>query len=91
LRFYNNDVVNNENPKANCHLLKFSYGGHILAAVSNKTLYILRSYTRETLKEIETPHTGTIKNIIFHDQDLYVYTIGSEGMVVEYSLFDFRM
>jgi WD40 repeat protein len=91
LRFYNNDVVNNENPKANCHLLKFSYGGHLLAAVSNKTLYIIRSYTRETLKEIETPHTGTIKNIIFHDQDLYLYSIGSEGMVVEYSLFDFKM
>jgi hypothetical protein len=91
LRFYNNDIVNNENPKSNCHLLKFSHGGHILAAVSNKTVYIIRSYTRETLKVFESPHTGTIKSLMFHEQDYYVYTVGSEGLIVEYNLFDFKM
>jgi WD40 repeat protein len=90
LRFYNNDVTNNENAKSNCHLLKFSYGGHLLAAVSNKTLYIMRSYTRETIKVFDTVHTGIIKNLVFHEQDHYVYTIGADGLIVEYNLFNFK-
>jgi WD40 repeat protein len=91
LRFYNNDVVGIENPKANCHLLKFSHGGHLLAAVSGKTLIIMRAYTRETLKTFRTNHSGQIKNIVFDDTDYYVYTTGNDGMIIEYNLFDFRM
>ena len=91
LRFYNNDIVSNEPSKINCHLLKFSNGGHLLAAVSGKTLYIIRSYSRETVKEFKTSHTGTIKQVVFHDLDHYVYTIGNEGMIVEYNLFSFVM
>jgi WD40 repeat protein len=90
LRLYNNDLISNESSKSNCHLLKFSCGGHLLAAVSNKTLYIIRSYTRETIKTIKTPHTGVIKNIIFDETDNFVYTVGNEGVIVEYSLFDFK-
>lgn len=91
LRFYNNDVVSNENPKANCHLLKFSHGGHLLAAVSSKTLIIMRGYTRETLKIFRSNHSGHIKSIVFHESDYFVYTIGNDGMIIEYNLFDFRM
>jgi len=87
LRFYNNDVVSNETSKSNCHLLKFSNGGHILAAVSGKILYIIRSYSRETVKEFKTPHIAHIKQIIFHDLDHYVYTVDSNGVIVEYNLF----
>ena len=56
-----------------------------------KTLYIIRSYSRETVKEFKTSHTGTIKQVVFHDLDHYVYTIGNEGMIVEYNLFSFVM
>jgi WD40 repeat protein len=90
LRFYNNDILYNDNPKSNCHLLKFSYGGHLLAAVSNRTLYIIRSYTRETLKVIETPHSGLINTLFFHEQDNFVYTVGVDGLLVSYNLFDFK-
>jgi WD40 repeat protein len=91
LRFYNNDILNNENPKSNCYLLKFSYGGHLLAAVSNKALYIIRSYTRETLKVFDIPHSGIVKSVFFHEQDYFCYTVGNDGLIVEYNLFDFKM
>jgi WD40 repeat protein len=90
LRLYNNDLISNESSKANCHLLKFSSGGHLLAAVCNRTLFIIRSYTRETIKAIKTPHTGIIKSIIFDESDNFVYTIGNDGVIVEYNLFDFK-
>ena len=90
LRFYNNDSTANENPKSDCHLLKFSHGGHLLAAVSGKFLYIIRSYTRETLKTFETPHNSDIQSIFFHVQDYYVYTVGLDGLVVEYNLFNYH-
>jgi WD40 repeat protein len=91
LRFYNNDIINNDNPKSNCYLLKFSFGGHILAAVSHKALYIIRSYTRETIKAFDIPHSGQVKSIFFHEQDYYLYTVGTDGVIVEYNLFDFKM
>lgn len=91
LRYYNNDVVDKESSKTNCHLIKFSNGGHLLAAVSNKSLYIIKSYSRQTLKEFKTPHTNTIKSVYFDNNDYYVYTVGSEGLVVEYNLFDLKI
>ncbi len=91
LRYYNNDSVRNENTKKMCTLLKFSNGGHLLAAVSNKTLYILKSYTRETLREFKTSHTGTIKSIVWDENDYYVYTVGSDGVMIEYNLFNFKV
>ncbi len=91
LRFYNNDVIGNDNPKSNCHLIKFSHGGHILAAVSGKIIYIVKSFTRETVKIFKTNHTGTIKSIVFHESDNYLYSVGSDGLVVEYNLIGHEM
>jgi len=91
IRFYNNDSGNNETPKSNCHLLKFSNGGHLLAAVSGRNVYVLRSYSRETLKVFKTNHSGLIKNIAFDEKDYFLYTIGSDGMVVEFNLFELTM
>ena len=50
LRFYNNDLVGNEQNKTNCTILKFSNEGHLLGAVNDKKIFILKSLTRETLK-----------------------------------------
>lgn len=91
IRFYNNDSSALEVPKSNCSLLKFSNGGHLLAAVCGKNVYILRSYSRETLKVFKTNHSGTIKNICFDDKDYFLYSIGNDGIIVEYNLFEFRM
>jgi WD40 repeat protein len=91
LRFYNNDVLGSENPKSNCHLIKFSHGGHLLAAVSGKIVYIIRSFTRETIKIFRTNHNGTIKSIVFHESDNYLYSVGTDGLVVEYDLISHEM
>ena len=90
LRFYNNDSTASDNSHPECHLLKFSHGGHLLAAVSGKQMYILRAYTRETLKTFETPHNTKIGQIFFHEQDHFIYTVGSDGMICEYNLFNFH-
>ena len=90
LRYYNNEISQNEINHSDCHLLKFSYGGHILAAVSGRQLYLIKSYTKETLKIFETPHTSKIESVFFHEQDHYVYTVGSDGMIIEYNLFNFH-
>ena len=90
LRFYNNDSTASENSHPECHLLKFSHGGHLLAAVSGKQMFILRSYTRETIKTFDTPHNTKIEKIFFHEQDHFIYTIGSDGMICEYNLFNFH-
>lgn len=91
IRFYNSDAANNESPRSNCHLLKFSNGGHLLAAVSGRNIYIIRSYSRETLKVFKTNHTGTIKNVVFDEKDYFLYSIGNDGIIIEYNLFDFKM
>ena len=90
LRYYNNELAQNEISHTDCHILKFSFGGHLLAAVSGRQLFIIKSYTRETLKIFDTPHTSKIESIFFHDQDHYVYTVGSDGMIIEYNLFNFH-
>ena len=90
LRFYNNDSTATDNSHPDCHLLKFSHGGHLLAAVSRRQLYILRSYTRETIKTFDTPHKRKIEKIFFHEEDHYIYTVGSDGIICEYNLFNFH-
>ena len=53
-------------------------------------MFILRSYTRETLKSFDTPHNTKIEKIFFHAQDHFIYTLGSDGMICEYNLFNFH-
>ena len=89
LRFYGNDQVGNEQSKANCSIIKFSVGGNLLAAASDRKIYIIRSFSRETLKIFNTPHKGKIVNIFFHDEDKYLYSCGSDGYVIQYNLFNF--
>jgi hypothetical protein len=53
-------------------------------------MYIIRSYTRETIKTFDTPHNTKIEKIFFHDQDHFIYTVGSDGVICEYNLFNFH-
>ncbi len=90
LRFYNNDQITNEPSKGNCTMLKFSYGGHLLAALNERKIYIIRSFSRETVKIINAPHMGTIVSMFFHPSDNYLYTCGTDGLIIQYNLFDFN-
>ena len=89
LRFYGNDQVGNEQSKPNCNIIKFSIGGNLLAAASERKIYIIRSFSRETLKIFNTPHKGKIVNIYFHDEDKFLYSCGSDGFIIQYNLFNF--
>ena len=89
LRFYGNDQVGNEQSKANCNVIKFSVGGNLLAAASDRKIYIIRSFSRETLKIFNTPHKGKIVNMFFHDEDKFLYSCGTDGYVIQYNLFNF--
>ena len=91
LRFYSNDQVGNEQSKSNCTIIKFSNGGHLLAAVSERKIFVIRSFTRETLRIFTTPHKGNIVSIYFHDDDYFIYSCGTDGIVVQYNLFNFDM
>ena len=90
LRYYNNDQIGNEPNKANCTMMKFSNGGHLLAAVSERHVHLIRSYSRETIKTIYTPHSSEIISLYFHPNDNFLYTAGYDGVIVQYNLFDFN-
>ena len=89
LRFFSNDQVGNEQSKPNCSILKFSNGGHLLAAVSERKIYVINSFSRETLRIFNTPHKGNIVSIFFHDEDSFIYSCGTDGIIVQYNLFNF--
>ena len=91
LRYYSNDQVGNEQSKPNCSIIKFSNGGHLLAAVSERKIYVIRSFSRETLRIFITPHQGNIVSIYFHDEDSFIYSCGTDGIIVQYNLFNYDM
>ena len=91
LRFYNNDQVGNEQNKTNCGILKFSHEGHLLGAVNDKKIYILKSLTRETLKSYNIKKSTIIISLYFHYDDSFFYTCDNKGNITQYNLFDFTI
>ena len=91
LRFYNNDQVGNEQNKTNCTILKFSHEGHLLGAVSDKKIYIIKSLTRETLKSYNIKKNTSIISLFFHNDDSFFYTCDNKGNIIQYNLFDFTI
>jgi len=91
LRFYNNDQVGNEQNKTNCSILKFSHEGHLLGAVNDKKIFILKSLTRETLKSYNIKKSSIIINLYFHYDDSFFYTCDNKGNIIQYNLFDFTI
>ena len=91
LRFYNNDLVGNEQNKTNCTILKFSNEGHLLGAVNDKKIFILKSLTRETLKSYNIKKNSIIISLYFHYDDSFFYTCDNKGNITQYNLFDFTV
>ena len=91
LRFYNNDQVGNEQNKTNCSILKFSHEGHLLGAVNDRKIYILKSLTRETLKSYNIKKNTIILSLYFHFDDSFFYTCDNKGNITQYNLYDFTI
>ena len=89
LRFYNNDQVGNEQNKSNCTILKFSNGGHLLGAASDKKIFLIKSLTRETLKSYNLKKNVIIISLYFHSDDSFFYSCDNNGNITQYNLFDF--
>ena len=91
LRFYNNDQVGNEQNKSNCTILKFSNGGHLLGAASDKKIFVIKSLTRETLKSYDLQKNVIIINLYFHNDDTFFYSCDNNGNITQYNLLDFTI
>ena len=91
LRFYNNDQVGNEQNKSNCTILKFSNGGHLLGAASDKKIFVIKSLTRETQKSYDLQKNVIIINLYFHNDDTFFYSCDNNGNITQYNLLDFTI
>ena len=79
LRFYREINIKH----ANC--LRFSNGGHLLAAAANKVVYIFTSYTLEHVEQFKS-HTNTIHDMAWSKNDLRIATVGADGAIFEYDV-----
>ena len=94
LNFYGNEISKeNKNKKynfekrSNCHILKFSHGGHKLAAAnSRKNIFIISTFSREVINFFHMNHIANINDIIFSDDDIYLYSFGADGAIYEINL-----
>ena len=94
LRFYGTEQIkindsnkNNIGKRSNCHILKFSYGGHILVAGNlDNIVFIINSYSREVLNSYRYDIEGKINDIIFSEDDNFIYIICSNGCIFEINL-----
>ena len=89
LQFYGTEVVKNKGEqnekRINCHLLKFSGGGHILVAINKENkIFIINSYSRIIINTIDLSDIkGFINDFIFSNDDNFLYLISSYGSVFE--------
>ena len=95
LRFYGTEQIktndSNLNKKigkrSNCHILKFSYEGHILlAANSDNIIFIINSYSREVVNSYRFDIDGKINDLIFSEDDNFIYVICNNGSIFEINL-----
>ena len=95
IRFYGNEIseiAGNKNAKKriilqkrnNCYLLKFMNGGDkIIAVNSSKNIFIIETFTKQVKNCFHLNHQGKINDVIFTEDNTYIYTFGSDGYIYE--------
>ena len=98
IRFYGNEIAEANNTKNhkkrailykrnNCHLLKFSNGGNkLIAANDSKNVFIISTFSRELLSCFHLNHLGKINDIVISNDDIYLYSFGSDGSIYEVNI-----
>ena len=61
-----NDISKINIGKGGCKILKFSNGGHLLAAAKGRIVYILRAFTRDTIRSYRFERDEIVK-LMFSD------------------------
>ena len=62
-----------------CTAVLFSHGGHLFAAARGHTIYIYNFHAREQIA-ILNGHNGSIRQLSWTPSDLYLVSIGDEGI-----------
>ena len=95
IRFYGNEISeisgNTDTQKRiilqkrnNCYLIKFLNGGDKFIAVnSSKNIFIIETFSREVKSCFHLNHQGKINDVIFSEDNSYLYTFGSDGYIYE--------
>lgn len=73
----------------NVTCMKFSNGGHLLAAASQKTVYIYSSYTLELVETLKS-HSSLVQDLMWNHRDLRLVSVGSDGNIFEYDTQEFN-
>ncbi|KAM0726478.1 Cilia and flagella-associated protein 57 [Formica fusca] len=69
----------------NCKTIRFSYGGHLFAAVSGNVVQVYTTigfYNPFVLKG----HTGKVKALLWSQTDLKMLSMGTEGAIYEWDM-----
>ena len=69
----------------NCHVMKFSNGGQLLACVDLKDISIFNSYTLDKPKKTPGP-SNMVSNIDFNDNDTLLTVVSKDGFIQKYDL-----
>ncbi len=75
-----------EYPLKACVDVKFSNGGHLLAACSHTTIYIYECYTGKLLHELHGQTIGAITSIFFSMDDLTLFASNATGSISRWNL-----
>lgn len=81
--------IHSEIPLRSIHLLKFSYGGHLLAATQGKVIHI---FSVRTLTKVTTlqGHSRDVLSISFDPEDHTLWSIGDDGKLIVWNLNTFQ-
>lgn len=69
-----------------CTLIKFSRGGHFIAAVNGSNIQIFNTFTGALVCTLRG-HNNKIRNLVWLDYDARLMSVGSEGCVYFWDLF----
>ncbi|CRH04069.1 conserved Plasmodium protein, unknown function [Plasmodium relictum] len=84
---YNKLKIKKEFFLKNCSCCKFSNGGNFMAVSKISTIYIYKTYTYDLLFILKS-HVNYITDIIWNSNDFSIFSIGKDGYLFEYSLYN---
>ncbi|CRG95587.1 conserved Plasmodium protein, unknown function [Plasmodium gallinaceum] len=84
---YNKLKIKKEFFLKNCSCCKFSNGGNFMAVSKISTIYIYKTYTYDLLFILKS-HVNYITDIIWSSNDFSIFSIGKDGYLFEYSLYN---
>jgi len=70
----------------NCNLVKFSHGGHLIAAGNGTNIQVFDIYNGQCVSTMRG-HTNKIKSVVWMNNDSRIMSVGAEGTVINWNVF----